>query len=378
MVTDTQMTFRHTIGEVLQMVGNSDSTQDQINILRSYDSLPLRQFLRYCFDPAVILDIPSGPVPYKQNTKLRPGSSGSDIYGEMKRMYIFLTKQVPGENFAPDFAKDTKQNKMKKEMRFVNMLESCYPEEAEYLIQMKDKSLDIITTETVEEAFPHLFEGQYKFRVAPTGTPKMLIKDMKYVAQGVPQDTSVVVNGVTIKLNPKQYQEYMEKISVKVAKHTEEQIKALDDELTLTDEDTDVKTTENNTFGKCKSCKAIITVCREFKGGIFQISCKNCGVSTQKMAGKLNAMKAWRNLKENKLISKKIKEEKKPLKKIVKPSIITPTKEEINQHSIAPYPDQGSMVEDVIENTNSEVAEPAFVPDTTGNPVLNKKSLILR
>lgn len=121
------------------------SRKQKVNFLKSHrpNNVMLR-LLKYTFDPNIEFDLPEGDPPYRPNEELDDDHSG--LYQEDRRLYLF----IKGGN--PDL------QKMKREMLFIEVLESIHPKEAKVLLAVKDKKLPYkgLTKKLVEEAFPGL------------------------------------------------------------------------------------------------------------------------------------------------------------------------------------------------------------------------------
>ena len=117
----------------------------KVNFLKSHrPNKVMLRLLKYTFDPSIEFDLPEGDPPYKPNEELDDDHSG--LYQEDRRLYLF----VKGGN--PDL------HKVKREMLFIEVLESIHPKEAKVLLAVKDKKLPYkgLTKKLVEEAFPGL------------------------------------------------------------------------------------------------------------------------------------------------------------------------------------------------------------------------------
>ena len=70
------------------------------------------------------------------------------LYGSLRKMYLFIGEGNPAVT------------KNKREILFVNMLESLDPEDAKLLLAVKDKKMPYkgITKKLVTETFPGLIE----------------------------------------------------------------------------------------------------------------------------------------------------------------------------------------------------------------------------
>lgn len=234
MVDMNRFVVRKTIGEILDDVAAAETSQEKVEILKAYKSPPLLQFLRYALDPTILFTLPEGTPPFKRNPHHKPGSAGSEIFNEMKRMYVLLQPH-PTEKFHPKFSEPTKLNQMRAEQKFVGMLESFYDGEAEYLIQMKDKSLTAVDIATANLAFPGLIptgKATSRPQVSQTPTKSEPVRESKVAALPAPTvnaydamgsndgkreiirkpvtipNRTVEINGVPIELTPEQWEKY--------------------------------------------------------------------------------------------------------------------------------------------------------------------------
>ena len=132
----------YSLSEVLQKVQDAPTKEEKICLLRAHNSKSLQQLLDAVFNPNVKFLLPKGPVKYK------PAPDGADIegslYENMKRMYLF----VEGGH------KTLTQKK--REILFLQLLESVTPDDAKLLLSVKDKKLPYrsITLKLLKEAFP--------------------------------------------------------------------------------------------------------------------------------------------------------------------------------------------------------------------------------
>jgi hypothetical protein len=123
---------------------NFETQRIRKQMLIEHDSPYLRQFLRYTFHPEVMFVLPKGSPPYQ---KLAEGAQNSKlIYGQI-RMIKYFTNEYDGNI-----------SSLKKEQMFIQVLESVTPEEADLLIQMKNKKLNVpgLTYKLVQDTFPDM------------------------------------------------------------------------------------------------------------------------------------------------------------------------------------------------------------------------------
>lgn len=133
------------IWEILQKVSTSKSKAEKVELLKKNESWALKDTLRCAYDKTLEFVLPEGSPPYQPN---KPESAPSSILRRYKE-YSYFIKGGSGKDL-PDY---------KREQMFIGLLESVHPEEAVYLIQMKDKkSFEGLTKATVNEAFPGLIK----------------------------------------------------------------------------------------------------------------------------------------------------------------------------------------------------------------------------
>jgi len=132
--------FHHMFKEV----HNAKSRKDKIAVLHHYSSPALKQVLGYTYDPNIVFDLPEGNPPYKALDEDDEGCI--DLQGELRRMYLFI--KGGNEGLKP----------LRREMLFIELLQSLDPRDAKVVLMMKNKKLDYngLTKKLVQEAFPNL------------------------------------------------------------------------------------------------------------------------------------------------------------------------------------------------------------------------------
>lgn len=130
------------VAETLTKIGKKKSTQDKIDTLKKVDSLAIRIMLQAAYDPNVKFLLPEGAPPYKKNELV-------------DQEHIFLKEANYVTYFIDGFHPNL--TPMKRESMFVQFLERLAPEDAEMLVQAKDKiKVKGITIKHINEAFPGL------------------------------------------------------------------------------------------------------------------------------------------------------------------------------------------------------------------------------
>ena len=137
-----------TIGEVIQEAQKAKTFKAKVEVLKQHESKPLRQILKLAFDGGKNYkwSLDPSPAPYEPN-KCPVGEGTRSIRGEIKRLYMFLdveaSKNIP---------------LMKKESKYVYMLQQFDPLEASVMEQVRLGKIEKISEKVVNEAFPGLLE----------------------------------------------------------------------------------------------------------------------------------------------------------------------------------------------------------------------------
>ena len=134
------------IWEILQKVEVAASKKEKVELLKKNESWALKDTIRCAYDNTLEFNLPKGSPPYVAN---KPESAPSSILRRYKE-YSYFIKGGKGESL-PDY---------KREQMFIGLLESVHPEEAVYLVKMKDKEgFAGLTRATINDAFPGLIKS---------------------------------------------------------------------------------------------------------------------------------------------------------------------------------------------------------------------------
>lgn len=137
-------TYTPLMSEVLRKVHNAKTKDKKVEILKEYDSEPLRMIIKSSFDPNIKWVIPEGDVPFKRNES-EEGTEHTLLFKEARKLYNFIEG---GNSTIPRF---------RKENMFIQILEGLHSSEAELLIAAKDKRLHQVfkglSENVVKEAF---------------------------------------------------------------------------------------------------------------------------------------------------------------------------------------------------------------------------------
>ncbi len=135
---------RATYHEILTRINNAKDKPKKLQILKDYDSEPLRMLMKGAFDPNLKWDLPAGIPPFKAN-QAPLGTQHTWLADESKKLWHFLIGGNPG------------LSKTRKETMFIQVLENLSEEEANLLINIKDKKLNKkykgLTANLVKDAF---------------------------------------------------------------------------------------------------------------------------------------------------------------------------------------------------------------------------------
>lgn len=133
------------IAEILSNANDINDPKKRREYIINNDSVALRTILKYCYDPRIKFLLPKGKAPYKPSEY---EASQGMLYSEFRKLYLF----VEGGN--------NNLTTMKREMLFINLLESLHPKDAELIENVKDKKLPFktITKSFVEKVYPGLID----------------------------------------------------------------------------------------------------------------------------------------------------------------------------------------------------------------------------
>ena len=141
------------VDEILMGIDQLKTNEERVATLKKYKHDAIEAILRGAFDPDIKWALPAGPVPYRASGAI---DQQGMLYSEYKRFYIFIEGSCPNLRQA------------RRELLFVQFLESLHPADAALMSHVKDKHLPYpnITPELVDEAFPGLL-GNWKKEIKP-------------------------------------------------------------------------------------------------------------------------------------------------------------------------------------------------------------------
>jgi len=133
--------------EIIEKFNQAKSKKDRIAVLQEYrDVWAFKDVLRASFDDALQFNLPEGSPPYEPN---RPESVPSTLLKKHKELGLFVVGGT-GDRLPA----------VRREQKFIQLLESIHPADAQLIIGMKDKDLGVkfLTKKIVQEAFPDLIQ----------------------------------------------------------------------------------------------------------------------------------------------------------------------------------------------------------------------------
>ena len=137
------------VAEILNKIASLPTKEEKVAALWAQrDNQVLTLLLKMSFDPGLEWFIPKGTPPYTPGPV--HGDQQGQLYSEMKRMSFFAK--------LPNSPKNITQ--VRREQRFIDVLEAVHPEDAKLLINVKDKKplAKGLTRKLVEEGLPGLLQ----------------------------------------------------------------------------------------------------------------------------------------------------------------------------------------------------------------------------
>ena len=132
------------ISEFLEKLSTIKTAAKKKEFLRQKESRQLKTFLKGAFDKSLEFNLPKGAPPYTPNKESKAG------FGSVSKEFRYFAKGYEGDQL----------KSYDREAKFIKVLESVSPEEAELIVMMKDKKLvgkyKGVTLKLVSDAFPTL------------------------------------------------------------------------------------------------------------------------------------------------------------------------------------------------------------------------------
>lgn len=141
--------MKKSLYEILEICSKGKTVDDRVALLQQNASQALLTVLKYAYDPSIKFLLPDTNPPYKPTDFL---DQENRLYSELRRLYLF----VEGGN--PNLTK------LKREMLFIQLLESIDKNDAVLLCHIKDKKLPFkeLNIKVIRKAFPDLIPEEQK------------------------------------------------------------------------------------------------------------------------------------------------------------------------------------------------------------------------
>jgi len=132
--------------EIIELFQKAETRKDKIAVLQKYGSSSFQDFLYCVFNPDIKFDV---EIPQYRPAIEPAGLNFTYIHNEMSKIYRFI---VGHPKRSPDLT-----GKKQKQLLTV-ILESLHKDEAELLVKMFKKDLDVkyLSQQIIREAFPNL------------------------------------------------------------------------------------------------------------------------------------------------------------------------------------------------------------------------------
>lgn len=173
------------IHEILEQVSKEINHRKKIEILRANDNNALRMILRGALDPDIEWLLPETRPEFKPDDSPK-GLAETNLYRMVDTFYLYCNKGLP---------RCTGLTQAKREHKFIQMLESIPPGDAEVALKMIHKKPlgNGITVKLVKEAFPGFMPNVYEPRepqVAENATVQVAAEEI----QTEEEPTTIIIN----------------------------------------------------------------------------------------------------------------------------------------------------------------------------------------
>ena len=133
--------MKPSISEILRAIEKESNSVVKVQILRMNDSPALREILKYGFEPSIKWLLPAGAPPYSKSEEV---GSETRLFAEARKLYLFVLGGNPN------------LDQVRREQLFITLLETIHPNDAEILVELKDKKYQGLNGYIINNAFPGL------------------------------------------------------------------------------------------------------------------------------------------------------------------------------------------------------------------------------
>lgn len=137
----TNFSFHKLFTELRQTKNNFK----RISILKENDTPQVRAFFVLAYHPNIKWLLPTGVPPYKPNENFMEERGYFNLVKNLHQFNMFIA----GRGY-------DNMKQINRESKFINILESVTPIEAEYIVMAKDRNIKGVTLKTVNAAFSNL------------------------------------------------------------------------------------------------------------------------------------------------------------------------------------------------------------------------------
>lgn len=135
--------MKKSIYEILKTCADGKNPAERIELLHKHAAPAIFTILKYAYDPTIKFLLPDTDPPYKPCEFL---DQENRLYSELRRLYLFIEGGNPN------------LTKFKREMLFIQLLESVDKNDATLLCSVKNKKLPFkeLNEKLIRKAFPGL------------------------------------------------------------------------------------------------------------------------------------------------------------------------------------------------------------------------------
>lgn len=141
--------MRQNISSLLKTASEFKTIEQRASFLKQNESFALKTILQYNFDTRLVSLLPLGAPPFKRTEGQEAKAYHGAFFTEARKLGTFVQKNPP-DNLS----------RARREMLFIQLLESLPGEDADVLIAAKDRKLTTlykgITEKVVRQAFPEI------------------------------------------------------------------------------------------------------------------------------------------------------------------------------------------------------------------------------
>ena len=156
------------LSEIFTKAHKGKVKKDKVKILKEENCRALQQICQWAYNPTITSDLPEGTPPYVENDAPE-GTEHMILRTEGDKLWHFVKTQTNYGEVTKEEDKKYKQANPKlqatqRERMFIRLLEGLHKDEAELLINVKDKKLHRIYKGVSSEVVKKAFDWDDNFR----------------------------------------------------------------------------------------------------------------------------------------------------------------------------------------------------------------------